>query len=144
MCLVHPAGSDKRQHFLQPTVAQCTASWTEKPTVGSHPVVGSKTTPREKTNNTVYARPVMSNTQTAPDFFFSTERKVTTGVALVNCTRGYLRQPSKISVSLRWESLSTCKPNLHSEGGTLSPEGLSLKECTHSQLSQCCVCKFCD
>lgn len=74
---IRSAGSDKKQPLLQPTVALCTAqTWTETPTVGSLPVVGSKTTPREKTNNTVKARPERSNAQTTSDVCSSTEGKV--------------------------------------------------------------------
>lgn len=40
---IHFAGSDKKQPLLRPTVALCAAqTWTETPTVGSLPVVGSK------------------------------------------------------------------------------------------------------
>lgn len=46
---IRSVGSRKKRSLLQPTVALCKApTWTETPTVGSPPVVGSKTTPREK------------------------------------------------------------------------------------------------
>lgn len=38
----------------------------ETPTVGSRPIVGSKTTPREKTNNSLKATPEEENTQNYP------------------------------------------------------------------------------
>ncbi len=54
VCLSILQGVTRGNLFYNQTVALCTAqSWTETPTVGSLPVVGSKTTPREKTNNTV-------------------------------------------------------------------------------------------
>lgn len=77
MCLFLLQRVKRSNLFLQPTVALCTAqTWTETPTVGSHPVVGSKTTPREKTNNTSKARPERTNCQTTPDFCFLTEGKL--------------------------------------------------------------------
>lgn len=45
----------------------CSSNLAETPRVGSFPVAGSKTTPREKTNNTVTARPERANSQTGPD-----------------------------------------------------------------------------
>lgn len=115
-----------RSNLFYNSCPVCTAqSWTETPTVGSLPVVGSKTTPREKTNNTVQV-------QTAPHVCFWIERKGNNW-----CGPGYLHQrlfktAGRSSVSYRCESLSTCKTHLRSEEGTSSPEGPTLKVCTHT------------
>lgn len=136
---VHPAGSVKRRSLLQPTVALCPAqSWTETPSLGSLPVVGSKTTPREKTNITVQAKPARAYAQTAPDICFSTERKVTTGVPAVTCTRG------KISLFKMGESFTLYTSSLLWRLNIIAWGAVSEQTYTYCQFSQGCFCKFFD